>query len=70
MATILVALTLSQMPIQVEAKKRAAPKKAKMPSWKDIGKVAVDTIMEDVPQRLVREFYESREAEKLAARNP
>ena len=46
------------------------PKKAKIPTLKDIGRVALDTLLEDVPQKMVREYYESREAEQLAARNP
>ena len=70
MATIVTALSLTMLPDAVQSKKRAAPKKAKMPSWKDIGKVALDTLLEDVPEKMVREFVESREAEQLAARNP
>ena len=69
-ATIVTALSLTMLPDAVQSKKRAAPKKAKMPSWKDIGKVALDTLLEDVPEKMVREFVESREAEQLAARNP
>ena len=70
MATIVTALSLTILPDAVQSKKRAAPKKAKMPTWKDIGKVALDTLLEDVPEKMVREFVESREAEQLAARNP
>lgn len=69
-ATILAALTLSHVPHVAQAKKRNAPKKATMPSWRDIGKVAIDTLLEDTPQRLVREYHESREAELLAAERP
>ena len=64
LATMLMALSLTWLPNSVSAKKRVAAKnkKAKMPTWKDIGKVALDTLLEDVPEKMVRDFHESREA--------
>ena len=70
LATLVMALSLTWLPNSVAAKKRGAGKKGKLPTWKDIGKVALDTLLEDVPEKMVREFYDSREAEQLAALNP
>ena len=70
LATICMAISLTLLPQSIGAKIRSAPKKAKIPTWKDIGKIALDTLLEDVPEKMVREFYESREAEQLSARNP
>lgn len=31
-----------------------------MPTWRDIGKVVVDTLIEDVPERLINDFKQSQ----------
>lgn len=64
---------LTTLPLTAMAgasRKRDPAKRTKMPSWKDIGKVAIETLLEDVPEKMVREFYESREADQLARINP
>ena len=61
LATMLMALSLTWLPSSASAKKRVKAKKA-LPTWKDIGKVALDTLLEDVPEKMIRDFNESREA--------
>lgn len=61
--------TLPLTAMAAASKKRDPVKRNKMPSWKDVGKVALDTLLEDVPQKMVREFYESRAANELAIKN-
>jgi len=38
-----------------------------MPTWQEVGQVAIDTMFEDVPQRMVRDFVNSQVAEDLEA---
>ena len=46
-----------------------AKERTKLPSWRDIGKVAVDTLFEDVnPSKLAQKMQDSHEASMLAAR--
>lgn len=37
-----------------------------MPTWKEIGQVVIDTLLEDVPERKIAEFKNSQEADNLA----
>ena len=66
-ATATLLLALSSLSTLAEAGNRT---RTKFPSWREIGKVAVDTMLEDVPEKLARELRDSQEAERLAARSP
>ena len=59
-------VVLTSLPAPALAQK----KRAKMPTWKEMRKVAVDTLFADIPETMARDMVNSQKAEELAAIDP
>ena len=64
----LVALVVMATAVVADAAEQPARKKI-LPSWKEIGKIAVETLFEDVPERMAKEFSQSQEVFKMQSMN-